>query len=255
MSDAELQKYFEFELAPFPLSLFDEGGLRKTLKSVFYDLFSIATDLFLTSACYVVDGGFLLHRVLWQTKESFSFILKKYVDHTKKHFNEGGTVVFDGYSKDAAKSTKSVESIRRTKKYIAGYVMFGKSISTTMFEEKILSYDKNKQRLINMLCFKFQKEGFVVKQAEEDADYLIKSALEIEKWSQCFVVVGEGLQCTDSSEDDNIVTNPPNQEAKIDIRIEEIISDVDLEEECQTWQVEESDSKKIDINDCLTFNI
>ncbi|GBL60933.1 hypothetical protein AVEN_169786-1, partial [Araneus ventricosus] len=181
--DAELQKYFEFELAPFPLSLFDEGGLRKTRKSVFNYLFSTATDLFLTSACYVVDGGFLLHRVLWQTKESFSFILKKYVDYTKKHFTEGTTIVFDDYPEDAAKSTKSVESFRRTKKYIAGYVMFDKSISATMFQEKVLSYDKNKQRLINMLCFKFQK-GFVVKQAEEDAAYLIKSALEIEKWSQ-----------------------------------------------------------------------
>ncbi|GBM15084.1 hypothetical protein AVEN_150101-1 [Araneus ventricosus] len=90
------------------------------------------------------------------------------------------------------KSAKSVESIRRTKKYIAGYVMFDKSISAPMFQEKILSYDKNKQRFINMFRFKFQKEGFIVKQAEEDADYLIKSALEIEKWSQCVVVVGEG---------------------------------------------------------------
>ncbi|GBL75992.1 hypothetical protein AVEN_234308-1 [Araneus ventricosus] len=44
-----------------------------------------------------------------------------------------------------------------------------------------------------MLGVKFQKEGFVVKQAEEDADYLIKSALEIEKKSQCVVVVGEDI--------------------------------------------------------------
>ncbi|GBM64125.1 hypothetical protein AVEN_4719-1 [Araneus ventricosus] len=63
-SDSELQKYYEFELAPFPLSLFDEGRLRKTRKSVFYDLFSTATDVHFTSACYVVDGGLLLHRVL-----------------------------------------------------------------------------------------------------------------------------------------------------------------------------------------------
>ncbi|GBN63895.1 hypothetical protein AVEN_114529-1 [Araneus ventricosus] len=35
---------------------------------------------------------------------------------------------------------------------------------------------------------------FVVKQAEEDADYLIiKSVLEIEKKSQCVVVVGEDI--------------------------------------------------------------
>ncbi|GBM28345.1 hypothetical protein AVEN_229529-1 [Araneus ventricosus] len=45
-----------------------------------------------------------------------------------------------------------------------------------------------------MLCVKFQNEGFVVKQAEEYVDYLIiKSALEIEKMSQCVVVVGEDI--------------------------------------------------------------
>ncbi|GBM72272.1 hypothetical protein AVEN_46970-1 [Araneus ventricosus] len=45
-----------------------------------------------------------------------------------------------------------------------------------------------------MLCVKFQTEGFVVKQAEENDDYLIiKSALEIEKRSQCVVVVGEDI--------------------------------------------------------------
>ncbi|GBN82927.1 hypothetical protein AVEN_250337-1 [Araneus ventricosus] len=45
-----------------------------------------------------------------------------------------------------------------------------------------------------MLRVKFQKEGFVVKQTEEYAHYLIiKSALEIEKRSQCVVVVGEDI--------------------------------------------------------------
>ncbi|GBO14294.1 hypothetical protein AVEN_124705-1 [Araneus ventricosus] len=45
-----------------------------------------------------------------------------------------------------------------------------------------------------MLCVKFQNEGFVVKQAEEYADYLIiKSALEIEKRSLCVMVVGEDI--------------------------------------------------------------
>ncbi|GBN65187.1 hypothetical protein AVEN_8422-1 [Araneus ventricosus] len=45
-----------------------------------------------------------------------------------------------------------------------------------------------------MLCVKFQNEGFVVKPSEEYADYLIiESALEIEKKSQCVVVVGEDI--------------------------------------------------------------
>ncbi|GBO13603.1 hypothetical protein AVEN_39919-1, partial [Araneus ventricosus] len=55
--------------------------------------------------------------------------------------------------------------------------------------------------------------------------------------------------CTNSPEDDNIISNLANQEAEIDIRMEEIISDVDLEEECQTLQVKESDGKQTDIND------
>ncbi|GBO08941.1 hypothetical protein AVEN_35400-1 [Araneus ventricosus] len=133
-SDGELQTYFEFELTAFPLPLFDEGGLRKARKSVFYDLFSTTTVVHFTSACYVVDGGFLLHRVLWQAKESLSFILKKYVDYAKKHFDEGASIVFYGYPEDAEKSTKSIERIRRTKKHIAGYVMFDESMSASMFQ-------------------------------------------------------------------------------------------------------------------------
>ncbi|GBM57821.1 hypothetical protein AVEN_22074-1 [Araneus ventricosus] len=131
MSDAELQKYFEFDLAPFPLSLFDKGGLRKTRKSVFYNLFSTTTDVNFTSACYVVDGGFLIHRVLRQAKELFSFILKKYVDYAKTHLNKGTTIVSDGYNEESAKCTKSVEPIRRTKKHIVDYVMFYKLMSAT----------------------------------------------------------------------------------------------------------------------------
>ncbi|GBM32580.1 hypothetical protein AVEN_195543-1 [Araneus ventricosus] len=192
-SHTELQKYFEFELAPFPLPLFDEGELRKTRKLGLYDLFSTATDVHFTSACYVVHDAFLLHRVL-QEKEPFPFILKRYVDYAKKHFNEGATIVSDGYPEDTTKSTKLVERIRRTKKYIAGYVMFDESMSPTMLQDNFLSNDKNKRRLINMLCVKFQKEGIFVKQVEEDSDYLIiKSALEIEKRSQCAVVVCEDI--------------------------------------------------------------
>ncbi|GBO08940.1 hypothetical protein AVEN_35399-1 [Araneus ventricosus] len=60
--------------------------------------------------------------------------------------------------------------------------------------------------------------------------------------TNCYHCKGQG--CTDSPENDNIITNSANQKAEIDIRIEEIISEVDLEEECQTLQVKKSDSKQ-----------
>ncbi|GBN22940.1 hypothetical protein AVEN_28159-1 [Araneus ventricosus] len=128
--------------------------------------------------------------ILCRGRQSFSFILKKYVGYAKKHFNEGSTIVFYGYPEDAAKSTKTVERIRRTKKHIAGYVMFDESMSATMSQENFLSIYKNKQRLINMLCVKFQNEDFVLKQADH---LIIKSALDNEKMSQCLVVIGEDM--------------------------------------------------------------
>ncbi|GBN06057.1 hypothetical protein AVEN_141319-1 [Araneus ventricosus] len=63
----------------------------------------------------------------------------------------------------------------------------------------------------------------------------------------CYHCKGQG--CTNSLEDGNIITNSANEETQIDIKIQEIISEVDLEEECQTLQVEESDSKQKDIID------
>ncbi|GBN82271.1 hypothetical protein AVEN_237744-1 [Araneus ventricosus] len=58
----------------------------------------------------------------------------------------------------------------------------------------------------------------------------------------------KGQGCTNSLED-SIITNLAKQEAEIDIRMEEIILEVALEEEYQKLQVEESDSKQTDIND------
>ncbi|GBM43443.1 hypothetical protein AVEN_18609-1 [Araneus ventricosus] len=133
-SDGELQIYFEFELAPFPLSLFDVGGLCKTHKSVVYDLFSTTTVVHFTSACYVVDGGFLLHRVLWQGKgiiffHPISAKSTKICERTKILDAAKSTKICERTKiLDAAKSTKSVECIRRTKKHIAGYDMFDESM-------------------------------------------------------------------------------------------------------------------------------
>ena len=83
-SDRDLKLYFEYELAPYPLTLFDEGGMRKTRKSVFYDLFDPLSkeeeEVLVLNPVYVIDGGYLLHRVVWQAKESYSAIVR-FVTH------------------------------------------------------------------------------------------------------------------------------------------------------------------------------
>jgi len=38
-TDEDLKLYMKYELAPFPLALFSESGMRKTTKSALYKLF------------------------------------------------------------------------------------------------------------------------------------------------------------------------------------------------------------------------
>lgn len=64
--DEELVNYLEYELAPYPLSLFNETGMRKTKKSALYNILEESRDRVNFIDCrHVIDGGYLLHRVIW----------------------------------------------------------------------------------------------------------------------------------------------------------------------------------------------
>lgn len=58
-----MHKLPKYELAPFPLDLFNKCDMRKARKSALYDVFSVdenATDLKLS--VNMIHGKFLLHR-------------------------------------------------------------------------------------------------------------------------------------------------------------------------------------------------
>lgn len=110
----EIEKYFEYELAPYPLSLFDDIGMRKTQKSAIYDCFEkVNININNANATYIIDGGFLLHRVVWDNDETFNVIFDKYVQYVRRHFGPEVTVIFDGYD-DCTMNVKAAEQRRRT---------------------------------------------------------------------------------------------------------------------------------------------
>ena len=79
------------ELSPFPLALFNEGGTRKLKKSALYDALPVVSDpttINLKMCAYVVDGGFLLHRVKWNVGSKFSSIINQYIHYIIKHYGE-----------------------------------------------------------------------------------------------------------------------------------------------------------------------
>ena len=186
---------FYYELAPYPMSLFAESGMRKTKKSTMYEVFSPFSDTDIVGdTVYVIDGGFLLHRVVWQKGEIFSGILNRYTEYVKNHYKNSAIVVFDGYPENLAeKSTKCAERARRTIT-CTREVVFDETMPAISSQSKFLSNERNKSRLIAMLITKLTNEGFTVKQAIEDADTLIvTTAIEESAKAKSVPIVGEDV--------------------------------------------------------------
>ncbi|CAG9814961.1 unnamed protein product [Phaedon cochleariae] len=93
-SAEDLNELFRFELAPFPMSLFsEEGMMRKGKKSALYEAFTSVKEEYLGSRkCAVIDGGYLLHKVVWvsgcdTTSNPFGVGKKKVLSiYEKNHF-------------------------------------------------------------------------------------------------------------------------------------------------------------------------
>ncbi|KAL4702881.1 hypothetical protein ACJJTC_005792 [Scirpophaga incertulas] len=190
-SATELKNYMNYELAPYPLALFENGELRKTKKSTFYELFpELSINLkSLENVHYIIDGGMLLHRCKWQLNESFKMICEHYVRYLKNNYNSNVYVVFDGYKID---SIKSAERNRRALKYKCADIEFNADMPLKIAQDKFLSNNNNKSRLIDMLRIKLADNNIFTCQAESDADKLIvDTAINLE--TKNVVIVSEDI--------------------------------------------------------------
>src|ERR1700761_1131584 len=176
-SDTDLKEYFTYELAPYPLSLFNEAGLlRKGTKSLLYRAFQTVEmqASSLKSKMFVLDGGLLLYKVLWDRNDSYGSICQKYVSYVKRHYGSSVIVVFDGYPTDVhQRGTKSSERLRRAKTNTSTDIIFNDTTVPVVAQEKFLGNDRNKTRLIQMLKAKLEEDSVQVLEANEDADVLI----------------------------------------------------------------------------------
>ncbi|GBN19558.1 hypothetical protein AVEN_37397-1 [Araneus ventricosus] len=94
----ELEDVLTFELCPFLLPLFDEAVMRKGTKSSLYKAFKPCTrDFNAESGVYIIDGGYLLHRVIWKRSSTFSSICDNYVTYVCTEYKSTALVIFYGY--------------------------------------------------------------------------------------------------------------------------------------------------------------
>lgn len=170
-----LKKAMKYELAPSPLSLFDEKGwMRKNRKSDLYTLFklTIQSSLILDNCTFVVDGGWLLRQVVWSRGKTYNEIFNLYLSYITKFFRDDAVVIFDGYRDDII-GVKSYERLRRKEQCMAADVEIALDKLMITTQAKFLSNIANKFKFVQLLSAYLIANGIKTVVANEDADSLI----------------------------------------------------------------------------------
>lgn len=116
---------------------------------------------------YVIDGGWLLHRMIWPKLSTFETIGNLYINYVVKHFGGNIRVVFEGYNN--IPSTKDEEHRRSYCRQLYAYI----SRTSRFFKSR------KKQTPTGT---KFQEKDIITFEANGDADILIvNTAIDLQK--------------------------------------------------------------------------
>ncbi|GBO15290.1 hypothetical protein AVEN_162314-1 [Araneus ventricosus] len=100
--------------------------MRKGMQSSLCKVFKPCTrDFNAETSVYIIDGGHLLHRVIWKRCSTFSSICDNYVTYVRTKYKSTALVIFDGYPEnETVGGNKCAERTRRTQKQMSNEVMF-----------------------------------------------------------------------------------------------------------------------------------
>lgn len=142
--------------------------------------------------CFVIDGGYLLHRVVWPKPASFSQICDSCIDYIKRHYGPESTIVFDGYN-ESEYGTKNAEHVRRTNKGKKSVdIVVSDSIFPSSTQSEFLKNTSNKTNFISFLAAKLTAAKFKVQISPGDADtHIVNTAFTFSNENKKGVIVGE----------------------------------------------------------------
>ncbi|GBN26700.1 hypothetical protein AVEN_259924-1 [Araneus ventricosus] len=97
---------------------------------------------------FVLDGGSVIHRVLWPKQETFGDVYTTYRSYIKRHYGDEVTVVFDGYTESSV-NTKVIERQSRRMKHTSREIIFNESTVLLDPQRQFLSNLANKEFFIS----------------------------------------------------------------------------------------------------------
>ncbi|GBN04979.1 hypothetical protein AVEN_115484-1 [Araneus ventricosus] len=108
--------------------------MRKGTKSSLYKAFKPCTrDFNAESGVYIIDGGYLLHRVIWKRGSTFSSICDNYVTYVCTKYKSTALFIFYGYPEnETVGGTKCAEWTGRTQKEMSSEAMFDETMIRTV---------------------------------------------------------------------------------------------------------------------------
>ncbi len=210
----DLRMFVQYEFVNFAPALFDAVSMRKTAKAALNRILDVDSHLVVSPTQeqipVVIDGGHLLHAVVWSTPCTYADIIQGYVCYLQRHYpNRLVIVVFDGYCSQL--STKVVEQSRRASKVTSATIVISPHISTSTKQNEFLGNGTNKASLIKLLSIQLNSVDILTRQAKADADNLIVStALEYSR-----VDPGVHVLCKDVDVMISLIDRKPPKESII----------------------------------------
>jgi len=185
----DIEPFFQYELTAVPTAIFKGASMRKANKSLLGKELKANAKACASSnktSAFVIDGGWLVHKVKWQSCCTYAELAELYVNYVGRHFGHRVTVVFDGYGNEP--TIKDHEHTRRSVKS-APNIAVDEAKPLYSNQAAFLANKGNKKALIQLLAKYLTAAGHEVHQARDDADTLIVShVLQIAR-TQCVTAV------------------------------------------------------------------
>ena len=171
----DVESMFSHELTAMPANMFKDGMLRKSAKSLLakelISKTSLSDVLPSTQVKFVVDGGWLLHRIKWEPNKLYADVVQQYVTFVTKQFGSAAVIVFDGYGNGP--TTKDHEHSRRSSSKSAPNITVEHNKAAYNNASAFFANEHNKLQFVGILTERLKLNGHIVHVAGNDADTLI----------------------------------------------------------------------------------
>ena len=179
-----MEECLTYELSPYPMSLFTDTGhmqLPQDKSELAAHLIEKYAGLIQADAnmnTKVMDGGALMHHVVWgkkkrkkgEPKSLVRDIMKLYVDKAKRESSTSSTIImFDGYQKGSPKD--HCLKIRSPIRGLEANLDMGTPITSQ--QSVFLSNPDNKSSLIGFVTEALEDAGMKIVRCQADADVTI----------------------------------------------------------------------------------